>query len=72
MLTINSIGVLFPPMVVTTYLQSFRKFLVVSGQSSVKRSTTTSPLLVSSMTAMSSVGKDCYLRHQLSASLCRN
>ena len=35
------------------YLQSLRKFLVDWGQSSVNRSTTKSPLLVSSITAMS-------------------
>lgn len=35
-----------------THLHSFRKFLQASGQSSVYRSTTMSPLLVSSSTAM--------------------
>ena len=38
------------------YLQSLRKFLVDWGQSSVNRSTTKSPLLVSSITAMSTNG----------------
>lgn len=35
-----------------THLHSFRKFLHVSGQSDVNKSTTISPLLVSSSTDM--------------------
>ena len=35
-----------------SHLQSLRKFLLVIGHSSVNKSTTRSPLLVSSMTAM--------------------